>query len=125
MDPSKKTRYLKLRLAKGGLVQPVPCLEPDRNGYQWKSGNTVVIPDDEGTEKVTQNSQNYAFYIAAIGDTDRHTPGNQPYTFGPAEFDVVLMLSEKGGHGNDDDDDDDATTLHVVFNVVTAPTQTP
>jgi hypothetical protein len=128
LDPSKKTRYLKLKLATGGPVQPVPCGEPDLNGYQWKSGNTVVIPDDEGTPKVTQNSQNYAFYIAAIGDTDSHTPGVQPYTFGPGEFDVVLALREKRpGHGHDDDDDDDGewTILHVVFNVVAAPTQTP
>ncbi len=123
-DPSKKTSYLKLKLSQGGPVQPVPALEPDRNGYQWKSGNTVVIPDDEGTQKVTQNSQNYGFYAAVI-DTDRQTPGVQPYTFGPAEFDVVLMLSEKDGHSDDDDDDDDSTILHVVYDVVTVPTQTP
>lgn len=127
LDPSKKTRYLKLKLSKGGVIQSDPCLEPDLNGYRWKFGNIVVIPDDEGTQKVTQNSQNYAFYIAAIGDTDRQTPGVQPYTFGLAEFDVVLMLSEKDGHSDDDDDDDDddSTILHVVYDVVTAPTQTP
>lgn len=121
LDPSRRTRYLKLKLSKGGPVQSNPCLEPDRNGYQWKSGNTVVIPDDEGTEQVTQNSQNYAFYAALI-DTDRDMPGIQPYTFGRAEFDVVLMLSKKEGH---DDEDSESTTLHVVFNVVTVPTQTP
>lgn len=131
LDPSKKTRYLKLTLDSGGPVQANPCLEPDLNGYQWKSRNTVVIPDDEGTQQVTQNSQNYAFYIAAIGDTDRQTPGVQPYNFGPAQFDVVMALKEKGHGGNDggNDDDDDGhgkwTILHVVFDVVTAPTQTP
>ncbi len=119
LDPSKNTRYLKLTLAKGGTVQPNPCFEPDLNGYRWKSGNTVVIPDDEGTQKVTQNSQNYAFYAAVI-DRDPGTPGIQPYTFGPAEFDVVLMLSKKG-----DDSHRKSTTLHVVFNVVNSPTQTP
>ena len=122
LDPSKKTRYLKLKLSKGGVIDPISCPGADRNGYRWKSGTTVIIPDDEGTQEVTQNSQNYGFahYIAAIGDTDKDTPGIQPYTFGPAEFDVVLMLSEKG-----DDDDRKSTTLHVVYNVVTAPTQTP
>lgn len=127
LDPSEKTSYLKLNLATGGPIQPNPCLEPDLNGYQWKSGNTVVIPDDEGTQKVTQNSQNYAFYIAAIGDTDRHTPGVQTYAFGPGEFDVVLALREKQpGHNHDDDDDEgEWTVLHVVFNVVASATQTP
>ena len=36
------------------------------NGYQWVFGNDVIIGDDEGTAKVTQNSQNYAFYASAI-----------------------------------------------------------
>ncbi|HLF21565.1 MAG TPA: hypothetical protein VI582_03615 [Aestuariivirga sp.] len=123
LDPSKKTRYLKLKLSKGGVIDPISCPGADRNGYRWKSGTTVIIPDDEGTQKITQNSQNYAFYRALI-DTDRQTPGIQPYAFGPAEFDVVLMLSEEGEH-DDDDGQGKSTTLHVVYNVVTAPTQTP
>lgn len=130
LDPSKKTRYLKLTLDTGGAIQPIPCGEPDYNGYVWKSGNTVVIPDDEGTQQVTQNSQNYAFYRTLI-DTDQNTPGIQPYTFGPGQFDVVMALREKGGNSDDNDDDDEGgeggkrTILHVVFDVVTAPTQTP
>jgi hypothetical protein len=128
LDPSDRTKYLKLELATGGAVQPVPAGEPDLNGYQWKAGNTVVIPDDEGTQKVTQNSQNYAFYRQLI-DIDRQTPGVQQYNFGPAQFDVVMALKKSGGrngHGNDDElARGNWTVLHVVFDVVSAPTQTP
>lgn len=130
LDPSTKAKYLKLTLGTGGAVQPNPCAERDFNGYQWYAGDTPVIPDDEGTRKVTQNSQNYAFYTSLI-DTDRRTPGVQPYAFGPAQFDVVMALRDKRGRGHDDDDDDDNdgggawTILHVVFDVVNAPTQTP
>ncbi len=124
-DPSKKTKYLKLKLSTGGPSSPTSvCPGPptaDLNGYQWKSGTTVVIGDDEGTQKVTQNSQNYAFYAAAI-DTDRHIDGIQPYTFGPAQFDVVLQLSKKGWHKGGHNK---TTILHVVFDVVTTVPSTP
>jgi hypothetical protein len=122
LDPSKQTRYLKLTLDTGGTINSVPCSEPDLNGYVWKSGTTVVIGDDEGTSKVTQNSQNYAFYIAAIGDTNTAAPGVQPYAFGPAQFVVVMSIKPKGYFG---DDSSKTTTLHVVFDVVNSPTQTP
>jgi len=105
LDPSDKVRYLKLALASGG---PISGPEPDLNGYQWKSGSTVVIGDDEGTAKVTQNSQNYAFYAGLI-DGDPMTPGLQPYTFTPGQFDVLMAIRKKGG---------DWTILHVVFDVV-------
>jgi hypothetical protein len=121
LDPSEHTEYLKLKLASGGPVQSGCPLEPDWNGYQWVSGHDVVIPDDEGTNKVTQNSQNYAFYTSAI-DSDPNMPGIQPYTFGPAQFDVVMILKKKGAGG---DGASKTTTLHVVFDVVAAPTQTP
>ena len=79
---------------------------------------------------MTQNSQNYAFYSSLI-DSDPGQRGVQPYAFGPAEFDVVMILSKKGSNrgddGDDDDDDDDddhdnhdrhgTTILHVVFDV--------
>src|SRR4051812_1238218 len=43
LDPSEKTKYLKLKLAKLTSPPPAaPCLEPDLNGYGWKSGNTVL-----------------------------------------------------------------------------------
>jgi hypothetical protein len=77
-----------------------------------------VIPDDEGTDHVTQNSQNLAFYRTQI-DGDPNTPGIQPYNFGPGQFDVVMMIKRK--HGGERSE----TVLHVVFDVVTAPTQTP
>jgi hypothetical protein len=123
LDPSDRQKYLKLKLAKLGPPSPGP--EPDRNGYGWKNGSTVVIPDDEGTQRVTQNSQNYAFYAALI-DTNPSQPGIQPYTFGPGEFDVVLKIKEKRRHGHnarhggghDEEHGNDGITVHVVFNVV-------
>ena len=131
LDPSQRTRYLKLRLVRLGPNTSLGCpAERDLNGLGWKSGDTVVIPDDEGdpASKVTQNSQNYAFYRSLI-DTDRDEPGVQPYSFGPAEFDVVMILSKKSDRGDDDDDDGGGdggengrgTILHVVFDVVTQP----
>jgi hypothetical protein len=126
LDPSEKTKYLKLELAKlGAPTAAGPCpREPDRNGYGWQSGNTTVIPDDEGTDRVTQNSQNLAFYTHLI-DGNPNMPGIQPYTFGPGQFDVIMSIKRKGhghGHGNDEKQ---TTVLHVVFDVVSAPTQTP
>jgi len=120
LDPSEKTKYLKLKLAK--LAPPAPAApcprEPDLNGYGWKSGNTVVINDDEGTDHVTQNSQNLAFYRTQI-DGDPNTPGVQPYNFGPGQFDVVMMIKRKNAG------EKSRTVLHVVFDVVTAPSQDP
>jgi hypothetical protein len=96
LDPSKKVDYLKLKLAKLGPPAGAPS---QQNGYGWKAGATVAIGDDEGTSQVSQNSQNLAFYAAAI-DTDKSQPGIQPYTFGPGEFDVVLSIRAKHGkHG--------------------------
>jgi hypothetical protein len=120
LDPSEKTDYLKLKLVR--LTSPVaagPCpREPDYNGYGWQAGSTTVIPDDEGTERVTQNSQNLAFYATQI-DGDPNTKGIQPYTFGPGQFDVVMSIKRKGAG------EKSKTVLHVVFDVVAAPTQTP
>ena len=124
LDPSERTEYLKLKLARvGSPAADGPCpREPDRNGFGWKARSTVVIPDDEGTDRVTQNSQNLAFYANLI-DNDPETKGIQPYTFGPGQFDVVMVLKEKGRRGKGGGRD--KTVLHVVFDVVAAPTQTP
>ena len=112
LDPSTKTDYLKLKLTKLG---PPAALPSQVNGYGWKFGSTTVIGDDEGTSRVTQNSQNIIFYAALI-DTNKPAPGIQPYTLGPAEFDVKLILREKKGkHGKSGDE---VARLHVVFNVV-------
>jgi len=124
LDPSEKTEYLKLNLVRlGSPAAAGPCpREPDTNGFGWKAKNvsTPVIPDDEGTDRVTQNSQNLAFYAAQI-DTNPRMRGVQPYTFGPGQFDVVLKIKRKSGWGSSNSD----TELHVVFDVVTAPSQTP
>ena len=58
---------------------PTCAGQPDSNGFGWKAKNTTVIPDDEGTDRVTQNSQNLAFYATLI-DGDPDTRGIQPYT---------------------------------------------
>ena len=74
---------------------PAGCQrEPDSNGNGWISGNTIVIEEDEGTEQVTQNSQNLAFNAGQI-DGDPNTPGVRPYTFGPGQFDVVMTIKRK------------------------------
>jgi hypothetical protein len=114
-DPSPKTDYLKLKLAKLGPPNGSACpREPDLNGYGWKAGNTIVIPDDEGTDHVTQNSQNLGFYPSELDG----------YTFGPGQFDVVMTIKRKNNR-NKDDNGETKTTLHVVFDVVTGSTQTP
>ena len=128
LDPSRKTDYLKLKLARlGPSAGPGPCnVEPDKNGYGWKSKGAIVIGDDEGTDRVTQNSQNLAFYASQI-DTDRKTKGIQPYTFGPGQFDVVMISKRKGEDKRKGKDKDEGhggpIVLHVVFDVVAAPTQ--
>jgi len=117
LDPSEKTDYLKLDLARIGSPVAACASEPDTNGFGWKSKNTLVIGDDEGTDRVTQNSQNLAFYASLI-DTSK-AKGIQPYTFGPGQFDVVLKIKRKFGGKNDE------TELHVVFDVVSGPVPSP
>jgi len=106
-DPSERTRYLWLKLTKLTDTPSAPY-----NGYGWVSGSTINIGDDEGTDQVTQNSQNLAFYDSYI-DADPHTPGHQSYIgseFGPGEFDVMMVLGRKH-HSKE-------AVLHVVFDVV-------
>jgi len=141
LDPSQKTQFLKLGLQKYTSPDPAPssCTDRNQNGFGWFNNGTPVIPDDEGPVtgatafQVTQNSQNLGFYLSLI-DGDPHTPGIQPYNFGPGQFDVVLTIKRHGrdhdhGHDHDHDNDNDhgnqETILHVVFDVVDAPTQTP
>jgi hypothetical protein len=132
LDPSKRTKFLKLKLQKYTAPDPAPttCTDRNLNGFGWFSQGTPIIPDDEGPVtgatalQVSQNSQNLGFYLSLI-DADPHTPGVQPYTFGPGQFDVILSI-KRHGHGHwHHDHDSDRTTLHVVFDVVDAATQTP
>jgi hypothetical protein len=120
LDKTSKTKYLPLRLKKLVDFPNLPCASAgDYNGYGWVEGNTVRIGDDEGTEKVTQNSQNlgFSYYYDRI-DGDPGTPGIQPYDFGPGQFDVVMIIVKKW-------DLRTLTHVHVVFDVVTAPSQLP
>jgi hypothetical protein len=102
-DPSYKTDYTKLRLARLAPT-PVPGpgdVSPDTNGFGWKIGGTVAIPDDEGTEYVTQNSQNFAF---------GYSPDYAADGFPEGQFDVIMRISRKHGPLLNE--------LHVVFDVV-------
>ncbi len=81
LDPSGGVDYLTLTLEPGGTGS---------SAHHWEDSlANAIISDDDGTTQITQNSQNLAFYAAAI-DTDPNTPGIQPYTFGPGEFDIEL-----------------------------------
>jgi hypothetical protein len=117
LDATKKTKYLPLRLTKLAPYPNFPCAAAgDYNGYGWKEGNTIRIPDDEGTEQVSQNSQNLGFdYYRTRIDGDPGTPGLQPYTFGEGQFDVVMFIVKRW-------DLRTLTHVHVVFDVVDTPT---
>ena len=106
VDPSKRTKYLKLKLTK---LTDTPADQD--SGYGWGSHGIPVIPDDEGTSQVTQNSQNLAFYDDLI-DADPYTPGKQSYVatdYGPGQFDVKMILKKRHRP---------TAELHVVFDVV-------
>ena len=83
----------------------------------------LLIGDDEGPVvgatafQVTQNSENigFGFWHDQI-DADRRARGLQPYLFTPGQFDAILSV--RGPHAH-------MTVLHVVFDVVDNPTQTP
>jgi len=118
LHPSRKVDFLKLKLVKIGP----PAAAPSQvNRYGWKAGSVVVIGDDEGTDRVSLNSQNLAFYALAI-DTDPAQPGIQPYTFGPGEFDLVLSIRAKDGkHGPKHgvwDNGRELARVHAVFDVI-------
>jgi hypothetical protein len=104
LDPSVRTKFLTTKLTK---ITPTP--PAGESGYGWKVGTTFVIDDDGGTSQVTQNSFNYAF-IASLIDTDPGTAGIQPYTFGPAEFDVIIAVRKRFGP--------EINRIHAVFNVM-------
>ncbi|MEJ8574411.1 hypothetical protein [Microbaculum marinum] len=107
VDPSRKTDFLKLDLA---VKDEFPVGQ--YNGYGWEYDGDFIITDDEGTNVVTQNSQNLAFYDEFI-DADPDAPGQQSYMeadFPPGEFDVVLHLIAA--------DKTWRAKLHVVFDVV-------
>lgn len=81
LDPTSGVDYLALTLDTGGVGS---------SNHHWEDSlDNTIIPDDEGTTQITQNSQNLAFYAAGI-DTDPDTGGIQPYTFGAGEFDIEL-----------------------------------
>jgi hypothetical protein len=114
-DPSEKKNFLRLSMARIGPLATSSCSEPNLSGFGWKLGDgSVRIGDDEGNDRVTQNSQNLAFWLDKM-------PG---YTFGAGEFDVILVVrkAKRGTRARNKDSD---TILHVVYNVVDTPTQAP
>jgi hypothetical protein len=85
VDPGTGTNYRTLTLEQrdgGGPGQ--------LSGFQWRdqASNTVIIGDDEGNVKVTQNSQNYAFYFPLTA------PYGPPAFAGPAKFDIILQAKD-------------------------------
>lgn len=132
LDPTQKTKYMKLNLANLGPASAAPACPGNAgtNGYGWKTADgsvfpqgTVVIGDDEGTEQVTQNSQNTAFYTTLI-DANSHQAGQQDYAFGPGQFDVVMIV-KKSQRNRPHRSEKSDTVLHVVFDVVDGGTAQP
>jgi hypothetical protein len=122
-DPSERQNYVKVKLAR--LVPPATGACPQANGFGWKAADgSVVINDDEGTEQVSQNSQNIAWWPT---DRNRNRAGAQPYTFDRGQFDIVMMIKKRfhsdAGPRNRDKDAD--TVLHVVIDAVDGGTAQP
>lgn len=86
VDPGATTSFRTLQLEPSALPPA-----PGKSGYAWRDValNAVVIPDDEGTANVTQNSQNYAFGQYQAFLTAPYGPGTS--FAGPAQFDLVLQ----------------------------------
>jgi hypothetical protein len=86
VDPGPGTSFRTLQLEAEGTPQLA-----GQSGFAWRdlALNAIVMPDDEGTANVTQNSQNYAFPQYQAFLTAPYGPGS---TFsGPAQFDLVLQ----------------------------------
>jgi hypothetical protein len=120
-DATERQQWVKLKLGRvGAATTQTACgtgVEPDLNGLGWKNKGQVIIGDDEGTDHETQNSQNVAFWLSVI-DSSRRDQGIQTYTYGPAQFDVILSVKKTSDRGNSGDT---RTTLHVVFDVLDPP----
>jgi hypothetical protein len=91
------------------LEAEVTSQAPGQSGFQWRdqASTVVLISDDEGTNQVTQNSQNYAFYQLATA----------PYNFvngfaGPATFDIILRALDGAQI---------VASNHIVVDVAAAP----
>ena len=87
VDPGPGTSYRTLTAEPGGV---------GGSGIQWRDEGTgvVFIADDDGTAKVTQNSENYAFSFFQLFLTSPYGPGNS--FAGPAEFDIILQALDGG-----------------------------
>lgn len=86
VDPGPGTNFRTLQLEAEATPQAA-----GQSGYAWRDValNAIVIPDDEGTANVTQNSQNYGFLQYQAFLTAPYGPAS---TFnGPAQFDLVLQ----------------------------------
>jgi hypothetical protein len=120
-DPSERQDYAKVRLSRNTAPDDGAC--PQANGYAWKaSDGSVLISDDEGNDQVSQNSQNIAWWPT---DRNRHRNGNQEYTFGRGQFDIVMAV-KKRFHGKPRGRDKDSdTVLHVVIDAVDGGTAQP
>lgn len=86
VDPGPGTTFRTLQLEAEGTPQAA-----GQSGFAWRdlALNALVIPDDEGTANVTQNSQNYAFGQYQAFLTAPYGVGSA--FAGPAQFDLVLQ----------------------------------
>jgi VCBS repeat-containing protein len=99
LNPGAGTSFLELAFSPVGGLPDAPG-EPRSNGL-WSTAapmagipavGTGLIADDGGTDQVTQNSQNYAFYSTIMDfDGNPATDDAAVYTFTPGVFDIYLQ----------------------------------
>lgn len=107
LDPGAGTSFLELAFQPTGGLPDAPG-EPRSNGVWTLAApmagvpggvGTALIADDGGTDQVTQNSQNYAFYSSIIDfDGNPATDDPAPYLFTPGVFDIYLQAYDASGH---------------------------
>ena len=118
LDPSSDTDYLKLNLAKlGSPAAAGPCRVSRTPTVMVGKRRTRSSFLTTKAPTASRRTRRTCVLRGAI-DTNPRMRGIQPYTFGPGQFDVVLKIKRKLGSKSE-------TELHVVFDVVTAPSQTP
>jgi hypothetical protein len=106
LDPGAGTSFLQLAFSPTGGLPDAPG-EPRSNGL-WSLAapmagvpggvGTGLIADDGGTDQVTQNSQNYAFYSTIMDfDGNPATDDAALYLFTPGNFDIYLQAYDASG----------------------------
>ncbi len=98
LDPSAGTSFLQLDFAASGVASPTGAWQLGSPIAGLPPVGTPLIPDDEGTTQVTQNSQNYAFYSTIMDfDGNPATDDAALYAFTPGNFDIYLQAYDSTG----------------------------